>query len=1128
MLTFMLRHHTYIILLSLFLAQAGGTLTATAQTDASHTSHSVLRNGTWYRLTVNRNGVYAVTTADLAALRGCHFSQLAVYGTDGTMLNLVNGATRPDDLQQISAQVVDNDGDGIFDDGDKLLFYAEGPDVWRWDEGYHRYVRSRHIYSNSNYVFLQLDAPLSRPVGNADNVSSSISAAGGIVHLYHELDKISPMNTGALWMGERFTSTATLRTVELRLPGAPVDGLVNVCYAMAATGGGTSQFSLVLNSGNTTTLSLNSSSLYKLQQATLDCNSSRLNFAITFSGNSSSVGYMDFIDVQATVPLSLGNDQLIWHNATIGGKQRFAIGGTTPDMQIWDITVPASPLALTVDHSTGSVSADISDRSTFVAFNNSTLLSPAAVTAVANQDLHGSTNPHMVIIANPAFIEQARQLASLHSIHDGMEVMVATPQQVFNEFSGGKQDPIAIRELLRMFYLRHKANSQQPTPQYLLLLGKGTYDNRNIGGHNLPIVVAYTSKESFSGESNSYTTDDMFGFLDDGERGDTYETMDVSIGRLPAKNTEEARHLVNKIERYMTRTDLGDSTQTGEWRNSITLLADDADPSDPGDKRFAEDEEKLALRVTAQYPQFNFDKIFADAYRQQSGAIGSYYPDVNNALKQRLDRGTLLLNYVGHGSPLYIGTERYIEFADIDGYQNRDRLFLFVGSTCSYGQDDRTDQICGAEAMLLAPNAAVAAISAGRKIPHVHSFNSDLCNYALSPNYAIGDALRMAKNDNQMSHCVCIKLLGDPALRLSLPHQQVVVTAINGKPVQAGINDSAKVLSRVTVEGEVRDSTGARVNDFNGTLQVTVLDRIAAARTLANDNENTEVDYTQQKNVIFKSSTAVASGRFRYSFVVPRDVQYTYAAAKLSHYAHSNGGSDDACGAYNSLYLGGFSDSEGGEVAAPTIRLFMGDSTFRNGGITGEKPYIYAILSDTAGINTASCGLGHDIVATLDGNGNTSIVLNDFYQNDVADHCRGYVLYGLEDVAPGHHSLTLRAWNIYNVSASATIDFVVRSQDTVLLGDFYAAPNPAGSSTQLVLQCNNTAKIASVVITIFDATGHPCATLYPTTVTHSNTIGPSAWQIPSSLTNGIYFARAIVVYNNGDSHIKTAKIIVTR
>lgn len=1125
----MFRHHTYKLLIVL-IALTAAYLPLAAQDEVSHASHSVLRNGTWYRLAINKSGVYAVTAANVAALEGRHFSQLAIYGTDGAMLSMRNGDPRPDDLQQLHTQVVDYNGNGIFDSDDQLLFYAEGPDVWRWSESKQRYIRAHHTYTDYNYAFLRTDAAQCQRVDTADNVASTaINAAGGLVTIFHEQDEVNAMGTGSLWMGERFTTAAPRRTISLQLPATPVDGTLSLCYAVAATGSSASQMTLTLNNGYIGTLSLNSGKPYMSSlQTMLPCTSSTLDINIAFTGSSNGIGYLDYIEAQAVVPLSFGSSQLSWHNNGTGTPQRYSISGITAGMQVWDVTNPITPKALTIDRGNGSVCAAADTHCSFVAFNRSTLLTPAAVTAVACQDLHGSDNPHMVIVANAAFLGQAQQLASLHSIHDGLNVLVVTPQQVFNEFSGGKQDPIAIRELLRMFYLRHQAYSQQPAPQYLLLLGKAAYDNRNISGHNLPTVVAYTSQESFSTESNSYTTDDMFGFLDNDEEGDAYESLDVSIGRLPAKSVEEARHMVNKIERYMTRADIADSTQSGDWRNSITLLADDADPSSPEDARFAADEERLSQHIAAQYPQFNFDKIFADAYQQQSGAIGSYYPDVNNSLKQRLDRGTLILDYVGHGSPLYLGTERYIEFADIDNYQNRDRLFLFVGSTCSYGQDDRTDQICGAEAMLLAPNAAVAAISAGRRIPHVHSFNRDVCDYALNPSYAIGDALRQAKNANRMSHGICIQLLGDPALHLSLPQQQVVVTAVNGKVVQQGSNDSAEVLSRVVVEGEIRDNAGTLISDFDGTLQVTVLDRVAAARTLANDNEGTEVNFTQQKNVIYRGHTPVAGGRFCYSFVVPRDVQYSYAASKLSHYAHSTDGSNDATGAYNRLFLGGFSDDDGRQVAAPSIRLFMGDSTFRSGGITGENPYIYAILSDTTGINTASCGLGHDIVGTLDGNGNTSVVLNDYYENDPADNHRGFVLYGLSKVTPGRHRLTLRAWNIYNVSSTATIEFVVRSQDSTTLGDFYAAPNPASSSTQLILQCNNTTEVASATITIFDAYGHWYATLSPTMGSHSCAIGPTEWAIPSTLPNGIYFARAIITTNSGDSYVKTTKIAVTR
>ena len=124
---------------------------------------------------------------------------------------------------------------------------------------------------------------------------------------------------------------------------------------------------------------------------------------------------------------------------------------------------------------------------------------------------------------------------------------------------------------------------------------------------------------------------------------------------------------------------------------------------------------------------------------------------------------------------------------------------------------------------------------------------------------------------------------------------------------------------------------------------------------MANDNDETEMEFSQQKNVLYKGRDSVVNGNFNYSFVVPRDVVYQYDYGKLSHYAHSE--TEDATGAYSNIMFGGFNQDIEISESRPNIRLFMNDSLFVSGGITDENPSIYAILYDTVGINAVGSGI---------------------------------------------------------------------------------------------------------------------------------------------------------------------------
>ncbi|MDY5968858.1 MAG: C25 family cysteine peptidase, partial [Bacteroidales bacterium] len=541
---------------------AAGVLPVEAQdTGTGHAAHSVLRNGAWYRLAIPTTGIYGVTTDNVAELAGVSIGRVGVYGQPGGMLSESNADARPDDLPQLSAMVVDNNGNGVFDASDRLVFYAQGADAWRYGED-SLFHHERNGYDNHNYVFLRLD-------GMAKGVSTAATVAvqGEPIQYFdyravHDVDEVNTHEGGIVWVGERFSAGAAQRTITMTLPGVPRYGQVDAAYALASLSP-SATFSVDLNGGGTTSLSFSKYKPYESRHTRFSVTSAMLNFNISYHSDGSGLGYLDYIVVNAQVPLRFQNGQTAFRSVrTTNGNATYAIANANGAMQVWDVTDYDSVVAvpITLNGSTASFTAPHDEIREYVAFDGSHYLSPSAVAAVECQDLHGQANPDMVIVANAAYVQQAQALASLHDICDNLSTLVVTDRQVFNEFSGGKQDPMALREMMRMFYKRHAQNNALPAPRYLLLFGKGSYDNRDILKHGATTVVTYVSQTSFS-EDYAYSSDDLFGYLDDDETGETYESLDLSIGRLPAKSKAEADLFVKKITRYMTRADLNDSTQ---------------------------------------------------------------------------------------------------------------------------------------------------------------------------------------------------------------------------------------------------------------------------------------------------------------------------------------------------------------------------------------------------------------------------------------------------------------------------------------------------------------------------------------------------------------------------------------
>lgn len=1074
---------------------------------------SVLDSGRWWKMTVGEEGVYRVTTAEVAGLAGANVDSIGVYGAGGGMLSLENGEVPTEGLRPVAVEVIDGDGDGLFGEGDAVLFFGEGADRWYWSPTEERWLFERHAYASENHYFITRDSRERHHIATAPKVTATEEVTSYTSVAIVDNDLVNIFATGQKWMGERFNTSVPTRTFDLQTAGNS-DGTMKVRYGLAnrsTAGGGFS----VSTPGYSNHVGIGSRQVYTTVTDAFNTTASSFTFTVTFSaGESAATGYLDFIELNSHAPLNFGGGQLVVRNdQALGGTARFRLGSR--DCRVWEVTRSGSEREM--EMTGGEWSDSTSEARKYIVFDGSSYLTPTAIRPLGNQNLHGAAAAELVIVSHPSLTEEARRVATLHELFDGVSTLTVTDEEVYNEYSSGKQDPMALRTLLRDLKARHLGEA----PRWLLIMGSGTYDNRHLlGGSEAATVVTYETPYSFDEDGVSYCSDDIMGYLSPTGHGAVSETMDVSVGRLPAKSLAEARHMVDKIEGYMTRRDLLSGDERGDWRNYVTLLADDADPGHPGDSAFAHSSEVVARNIGRLYPQLNSDKLYADSYHQSTGAIGSYYPDLNNALRQRMNKGCLLINYIGHGSTAYIGTERFIELSDIESYSNADRLPLFVTSTCSYGRFDQPDGLCGAEACLLAPAAAVAVISASRPISHLERFNNDVVCFSLDPSNTIGDALRKAKNRTPVAQS--IGLTGDPALRLSQPENRVVVTHINSRPVTEGVDDTATVLSRVTVAGEIQDSTGMLLTDFEGTLYPIVFDRPMKSRTLANDNPGTEVSFDVQKNILYRGSVAVSGGRFEYSFIVPQDVAYQYGYAKLSHYAKS--ASDHASGCYMQLLLGGLNDTADITASAPEIHLFIGDTNFLDGGITDADPTLVALLFDSTGINAGS-GLGHDITAVLDGNASSLVVLNDLYEPDVERAGHGSVSYQFSGLTPGHHTLTLKAWNIFNRSAEATIGFNVCHHDTLTLSALHCYPNPARERTQFLLEVNTPARVASAELQIYTPQGQRILSHTPTVSTEGYVVGPMVWDL-ASVPAGLYLARIIITDTDGHTYQQTTKCIV--
>ncbi|MDZ7635752.1 MAG: type IX secretion system sortase PorU [Bacteroidales bacterium] len=461
------------------------------------------------------------------------------------------------------------------------------------------------------------------------------------------------------------------------------------------------------------------------------------------------------------------------------------------------------------------------------------------VTAVPSQDLHSIAPADMIIVTHPLFEDHARQLAGLHLDDDGTSSVIVTPEQIYNEFSGGIPDAVAIRNFVKM--VRDRGVTGGTTLKYLLLFGDGSYENKTAPPLNSSYIPTWQSVNSHVGVL-SFTSDDFYGLLDEGE-GEADGYLDIGIGRLPAADTASAGIMLRKIRSYLR------SSGMGSWRNVLCLVADDEDSN-----LHMLDAEGLSAAAANAAPPVTTQKIYLDAYRQVTSVTGDSYPDAARAIDDRMAAGCLIMNYVGHGNESGLAHERVIRTDNINSWKNKNMLPLFITATCEFSRFDDADmnQATGAiaaktsagEMVLLNPDGGGIALMSTTRVVYSapnYTLNRKIYDYAFSTapdgrSMRLGDIIRLAKvSSGTGMNKRNFLLLGDPALRLAWPVEGKVVTdSINGVSVDFA-TDTLKALSLITISGHLEDTDGNILSNFNGTVEPAVYDKASSVSTLAND-----------------------------------------------------------------------------------------------------------------------------------------------------------------------------------------------------------------------------------------------------------------------------------------------------
>lgn len=230
------------------------------------------------------------------------------------------------------------------------------------------------------------------------------------------------------------------------------------------------------------------------------------------------------------------------------------------------------------------------------------------------------------------------------------------------------------------------------------------------------------------------------------------------------------------------------------------------------------------------------------------------------------------------------------------------------------------------------------------------------------------------------------------------------------------------------------------------------------------------MDFVTLGESVFNGKASISNGRFSFEFVAPRDIQIPVGKGRISLYAKRDGALEDQTGVNQDILIGGLNKNAPEDTEGPEIKLYMNDESFVSGGITNSSPTLIAKLHDENGINTSS-GIGHDLVAIINGDESNPIVLNEFYQTEVDDFTNGTASYKLSDLSEGIHTLTLKAWDVYNNSSTAEIQFIVAGNDKLEISRVLNYPNPFVNYTEFWFNHNRPHEPLDVQVQIFTVSG---------------------------------------------------------
>ncbi len=1052
---------------------------------------SSLRQGAflYVKLKTTMEGLYEVTPENLQEA-GINPSSIdpeeieILGGYDRIMRWEMDSLEAMDTLPTVLPAIYEVDGDGVFEEGERIIFFAHSLSGWSRN----RFTESKffyyHPYTDTNVYWLRF---------NGENTLEieEISQTGGenILHftdtLHLEEDEYSPLKSGLVWRWKELNTTGgssqrdadNLQTTFNALNAYNSEAIIYVAFYPEDTGH--YEFEISLNGesrSKTVRWQGNPRTDRTVFADTIGALNSGLNDLVVTLRTSEESIIMDYVEVvyerrlvASGDKLLITQDQSLIRNYTIEGFSR-----NPYLLDIADSRVPSL-----ISHTFSNGNANFSTDSRKILLQSL----PHSVEGISLADpttlLQGGAD--WVVITVNQFMPHASRLKILRENHlrgiPSPLTKVVKIDDIYNNFSYGIRDPSAIKRFL--YWTQENWN---PPVSYVLLFGDGSYDDKNLTGIGktsfIPIHTEGTTVAQSAGYLVSNPSCDSW-FVDFNEDG---RVPDIPIGRVTVSNMSEGKEWVDKL--------IGYESSTGDWRTRIILLADDAIKSGvlPGTEKLHTQYMEIISNLL---PEWVYkDKVYLMEYLMESGTK----PAAKQAHLESMEDGALAGFYLGHGNLRQLTDEMVLQIEDINSLSNWRKAPLYYFGSCDVGYFERPDEDCIASySNLYKDGGNIVSIAAGRATGYRDngSLGERIAGYLFNNSVpTAGDAFLFAMEGGGHK---TYTFFGDPATSI----------LIDSVPLNVTIPDTAVGGLQLQIRGEVHNSAEKVFCFLPEASYDTTLDATEGTGTFDS------VTITKEGKTLFRGSAPVVNDSFVIKVNIPYDIEAD--SGRISLYSRGEKES------YSSSSIYFVEGSVPGDLLPPSLEFKINDRIVRRGDLIPSSGEMILVIKDSSGVD-------------LREKSNLQVIVNEVNEFFLADRFSYITGSSTTGEAPFSYkapfssdSISLRVYARDNAGNIANEEISFRIGKEELLWNVDNYPNPMRDKTVIVY---NLSKEVSVEIKIFTIAGRLVKEIFPGVSRYGANY--AEWdgrdKKGRKVSNGIYY----YVIKAGDAEPYYGKIAVIR